>query len=97
MIQLLVFHHKERRFAFRIHPHYKRGGIIEVYEELAGIDKVDRKSHLRVIRVKGISYEEGVKYRKKRVHIRKLPRDVRKELRRTGKANIKSDVFYQAI
>ncbi len=97
MIQLLVFHHKERRLAFRIHPHYKRGGIIEVYAELAGIDKVDRKSHLRVIRVKGISYDEGVKYRHKRVLFKNLPRADRKELRRTGTVNIKSEVFYYAI
>lgn len=99
MIQLLLFHHKERPwFGYHIRPHYKQGGIIEVYAQNSGIDIVKRRSHLRVIRVLGnIFYEEGVQYRKGRVLLKKLPKDKRKILRRTGRVDIKKEVFLQAL
>jgi len=101
MIQLLVFHHKEKRwwwFEQYVRTPYKRGGIIEVYAQESGIDIVNRRSHLRVIRVMGnIFYDEGVQYRKGRVLLKKLPKDKRKVLRRTGRVDIKKEVFLQAL
>lgn len=104
MIQLLIFHHKERRLAFRIHPRYKKGGIIEVYAKHAKIDNINNRSthfrvwsHLRIITVENILYVHGAKYRHRRILLKELPKENRKELRRTGKIIIKEDVFYQSL
>lgn len=97
MIKLLVFHHKQRRFALRIHPHYKPGGIIEVYAKHATIDQVTRRSHLCIITVKDIIYEDGIQYRKRRVLFKKLTKADRKELRRTAKVLIDEAVFYKIL
>jgi len=97
MIQLLIFHHKEKRLAFRVHPRYKRGGIIEVYAKHAKIDQVKRGSYLRNITVKDILYAHGVQYRHRRILLKKLPKADQKELRRKGRVIIDKDVFYQSL
>lgn len=98
MVQFLIFHHREKRWFGEIRPHYKKGGIIEVYADGALIDRVNRRSHLRVVRVKGnMFYDEGMMYRHKRILLKKLPRSDRIKLRRQGTVGIYKDVFYKAI
>lgn len=66
-----------------------------MYPGSSGIDIVNKKSHLRVVRVENVDYD--VQYRRRRLILRKLPRKDKKVLRRTGRVDINKEAFLHAL
>jgi len=105
MVQFLIFHHRERpHFGYRIRTPYKKGDIIEVYEDGALIDKIHRQfgvdwSYVRIIRVIcDMYYDEGIKYyRKGRILFKMLSKEKRRQLRKTGTTELYKEEFYKAL